>query len=168
MIEATRNDLPQLPEPVFAGGYERAVDGKGRFNLPFRFRRRGGKARDKSAGREAGPQERYTIVRGPDAVLLVYPYDVWLEVFDQLSRDAQTPQERDQVRRLSHGSHTLELDAQGRIAVPQEFLSHAGLSGRVLCIGMRRLMELWDPERYRRKQEAAPVLDPRTEARLYA
>jgi MraZ protein len=168
MIEATRQDTLQQPEPVFAGGYERAVDDKGRFNLPFRFRRARGKGRAKGEAGEAGAKERYTIVRGPDAVLLVYPHEVWLEVFDQLSREAQTAAEREQVRALSHGSRTLDLDAQGRVVVPQDFLAFGGISGRVLVIGMRRLMELWDPERYRLRQEAAPALDPRTEARLYA
>ncbi len=138
------------PRPIFYGAYERAVDGKGRFNLPFRFQR---------VGTEAGV-EKYIASEGPDTLLTVFPYGEWRRMFERLKGESTTPERRAMVRRLSSGTHTLEPDRQGRVMLTPEVLGRAGIGGRVVVVGMGHYMELWDPERFRRAQEAPPAPDP--------
>ena len=45
-----------------------------------------------------------------------------------------------------------ELDSQGRIVIPPEYLREAGLSRDVVIIGVNDRIELWNPEAYDRRQ----------------
>ncbi len=47
----------------------------------------------------------------------------------------------------------LELDAAGRVRVPEEMLAAAGLGTRVVVIGMRNHLEIWDPDRWQKYVE---------------
>lgn len=150
MNDAVLQALPHDPRPNFTCSYERAVDGKGRFNLPFRFQR---------AGTEAGV-EKYVASEGPDGLLIVFPIGEWQRMFERVKGDSDSDERRAMVRRLSNGSRILDPDSQGRVMVPTEFLGRAGITNRVLVVGMGHYMELWDPERFQRAQEAAPAPDP--------
>jgi len=157
MSDATPQAPAQEPRPDFTCSYERAVDGKGRFNLPFRFQR---------AGTEAGV-EKYVASEGPDGLLIVFPFGEWQRMFERLRAGPGSPERRARLRRLSSGSRILEPDAQGRVMVPTDFLGRAGITNRVLAVGMGHYMELWDPERFQRVQEAAPAPDPDFENEYY-
>ena len=51
----------------------------------------------------------------------------------------------------------LDLDSAGRIRLPQELVTDAGLGTRVLLVGVRHHLEIWDPEVWeaRRRERAA-------------
>ena len=42
----------------------------------------------------------------------------------------------------------LDIDSAGRIRVPQDMLADAGLGNRVLLLGVRHHLEIWDPEQW--------------------
>lgn len=126
------------PTYCFHGGYERAVDAKGRFNLPFRFRR---------SGEDAGA-ERYVAMKGPDGQILLLPEEVFEAGFNRLREGASSRDQRAALRRVSAGSNVLEPDAQGRVAVPADLLAAVGITKRVLVVGVGNRMEIFDPERY--------------------
>jgi MraZ protein len=42
----------------------------------------------------------------------------------------------------------LNFDDEGRIRLPDEFIAHAGISDRVLFIGMVQKFQMWDPEKF--------------------
>ena len=69
MVERVSEDLGYC----FHGSYARSVDKKGRFNLPFRFRRDG-----------AVGDEKYVVSNGPDGTLTLLPYQEWLHAFTRL------------------------------------------------------------------------------------
>lgn len=46
----------------------------------------------------------------------------------------------------------LEIDGAGRVRIPQEMLEAAGLGTRVLVLGMRNHLEVWDPARWRERE----------------
>ena len=103
---------------TFHGDYTRAVDAKGRFNLPFRFRQGG-----------SGPgDEKYVVSRGTEGTLAVHPHAMWLATFEQMRRGEPGPRLRANVRRMSLGSKTVVPDAQGRILVPPELLASVGIT----------------------------------------
>lgn len=132
---------------AFTGSFERAVDVKGRLNLPMSFRR-------EVIGRT---EERYVVTEGPDGTLNVLPYSEYIAAFNRIRRRRGDRALRDEVRRLSHNSRVMEPDAQGRIAVPTDFLARIGVDKRVLVIGMGNYIELWNPERW---SEHEASLDP--------
>jgi MraZ protein len=133
---------------AFTGSFERAVDAKGRFNLPFPFRR----------GGPGHADERYVVAEGPDGTLNILPYNEFVDAFNRVRQRRPGRGLRDELRRLSHNSRVLEPDAQGRIAVPLDFLARIGVTKRILVIGMGNYLELWEPDRWR--EHAASLGDP--------
>ena len=134
----------------FHGAYERKVDAKGRFNLPFRFRAGGGTAED----------ETYVVSPGTVGNLAVFPQDEWDETFRRMKSRSPDPQWQANVRKLSAQSFKLVPDSQGRVSVPLALLKRAGIERRVTVVGMGQNMELWDPERFEAAQEELPEVDP--------
>ncbi len=126
---------------TFHGSYERAVDGKGRFNLPFRLRRSG----------PAEQEEKYVVLKGADGSLALQPHAVWIANFSRVREGEPGRQRREYLRRMSHGSHVVSPDSQGRIAIPANFLEAAGIGRKVTVVGMADYMELWDPDQLERK-----------------
>jgi MraZ protein len=121
------------PSLSFHGAYTRAVDAKGRFNLPFRFRLGTG-------------DEAYMVSRGPDGNLAVHPLAEWEAIFQRMERAARGAEQRRNLRILSMNSSKVQPDAQGRIAVPTKLLEAVGIGRKVTVIGVGAYMELWDPE----------------------
>jgi len=134
-ITAHNNQLPP-PAFTFHGQYTRSVDAKGRFNLPFRFRKGGPDTGD----------ERYVVMRGPDGGLTVHPHAVWIEAYNRLRSGPPSPELRRNLRRMSLHSRMVEPDSQGRIAVPVELLGTVGIQKKILVVGVGNYMELWNPE----------------------
>ncbi len=143
------NGTAQETAFCFHGAYERAVDAKGRFNLPFRFRLGGGAAED----------EKYVVMRGQEGNLALFPRDEWVRAFNRIKRQKATRDWRAQLRRLSADSFELVPDSQGRVTVPQDFLADAGIARRVVAVGLGHYMELWSPEAFSAQKESAPGLD---------
>lgn len=134
----------------FHGAYERAVDAKGRFNLPFRFRKGGGAAED----------EKYVVTPGADGNLSVFPLEEWEKTFQRIKSQSSAAEWRARVRQISARSFDLVPDAQGRVSVPLDLLAAAGIGRRIKVVGMGHSMELWDPERFDAGQQDLTDLDP--------
>lgn len=127
----------------FHGSYTRSVDTKGRFNLPFRFRRSGPTQAD----------ERYVVSDGPDGTLNLLPYVEFVAAFNRARGRKPGQGQRAELRRISHNSRVVEPDSQGRIAIAPDILAPYGIDRRVLVVGMGNYMELWDPDRFAAQQE---------------
>ena len=134
------NDQSQSPRPdsafAFHGSHTRAVDAKGRFNLPFKFLRGG-----------SGPEEdKFVVSRGADGALSLAPHSVWQANFNRLRLEMEPgPKLRAYLRRMSANSIIVEPDSQGRVAVSREFLTQGGIDKKIAIVGMGSHMELWDP-----------------------
>jgi MraZ protein len=125
-----------VPAFNFHGSYTRSVDAKGRFALPFRFR-------------QGGPdpsEEKYVVSHGADGSLSLLPYSVWVAKFHRMGQGKAGPELRANIRKMSLASTEVKPDSQGRLAVPVETLSVAGITRKITVVGMGNYMELWDPE----------------------
>lgn len=142
MSDPSTNDARR--SPTFTGSFERVVDAKGRFNLPFRFRRGGGSAED----------EPYVVTPGADGGLALFPKEEWDLAFQKVQQRSREKEWRLEIRRLSASSFDVSPDGQGRVMVPQELLSKAGIERKVLVVGMGRYMELWNREAFTAAQPA--------------
>ena len=127
----------------FVGRYEHSLDVKGRVILPARFR------------------------SSFDALAVVSKYNerclaLWTpESFDRKAEEMAllmdgTPEERARARAFSMGSAEVDLDRQGRVALPQYLREFAQLpeTSTVLVHGALTHIELWNPQLWE-AQEAA-------------
>ncbi len=124
--------------PSFKGEFEHSVDNKGRVALPAKLR--------KILKPEA--QERFTILRGIEPCLYLYPQDEWELVEDKLSRtNGFSRRDRIVKRNFLRSAEDLVLDKQNRISLPSHLMEWSGISDSAIFIGSGELIEVWSPEK---------------------
>ena len=127
----------------FVGQFQHSLDAKGRLILPAKFRaefERGGHLSPNTEG----------------CVALWTPgeFSRQMEERLQLSRAGGATQ-RQRMRYWSANSSDVELDKQGRFALPTAIRDYGQLSGDVLIVGAIDHVELWCPAIYAEKVNAA-------------
>jgi transcriptional regulator MraZ len=135
---------------VFRGHYRHTIDTKGRLSIPSRFR-------DALAD---GWGDRLVIVPNSKG-LDVYPLKTWEELEARVAALPSLDRDVRQFRYtyLSLGQDVL-LDPQGRIQVSSDYRERAGLEKDVLIIGMQKMFEVWNAERWAHFQrDQAGTLD---------
>ena len=155
----------------FYGRFRLKLDAKGRLTLPSVYRRALGSA---PVTPESRSEEREPILvvlrKGQQGFVQVIPYETWDRVVERerSQQDARGAARQWQARRQYSSVEIAELDAKGRLTVPQELLEAAGLKGDALVLGTRQLMELWDPDTYFRLEAEAAQEDSAIDDELYA
>jgi MraZ protein len=116
----------------FFGKYEHTLDVKGRLILPAAFRR------------DLGPQA--FLSQNNERCLALWTPDEFEKKLAQMeaAQDASRIQ-RNQARIWAAGSAEVEIDRQGRMAIPGHLREFAGLEGDVLVHGAINRVELWNP-----------------------
>ena len=118
------------------------VDDKGRLKIPTVFR--------DSFQDVHGPDVFVTSVTGES--VRIYPMPVWLEVEQRLLKmPASHPSRGKFLDRVSYYGQASELDAQGRIVVPQLLRDSASIVGDVRVFGKLDYLEVWNEERFAQK-----------------
>jgi MraZ protein len=119
----------------FFGRYEHSLDTKGRVILPARFR--------------THFDTQAYLSQYQDRCLAVWtPEEFEKQMADMEVTQEQSPRSRNLVRYLAAGSTEIELDRQGRMAIPVLLREFAGLSSAVLVTGALNRIELWNPEEW--------------------
>lgn len=112
------------------------MDERGRVPLPPRYR---------DAFREG-----VVLSQGsPDRCVRVYTVSAFEAQASETT--AQSPMQRrgrDLRRVLFSHSHDVDLDRQNRVLIPAALREYAGLSGKVLVVGVGEWLEIWSPEAY--------------------
>lgn len=121
----------------FKGEFEHSVDNKGRVAFPAKLR--------KSLNPAAN--EQFTILRGIEPCLYLYPGNEWEKVEERLSQINSFNRRGRTVRRnfLRH-AEDLSLDKQYRIPLPSHLKEYAGIDGSAIFIGNGEMIEIWSPE----------------------
>lgn len=122
---------------TFVGRYEHSLDGKGRIILPARFR-----TNFDSLAFVSKHNERCLAIWTPDAFEA--------KAADMAAKMDGSPQERAEARAWAAGTNDVNLDGQGRVALPQHLREFADLgdNSTVLVQGAITHIELWNPERW--------------------
>ena len=122
----------------FFGRYEHSLDDKGRVILPSKFR---------------GPFERggYLTQYQDGCLSLWTPDEFESQMESVLERASTSKGDRNLARLLASTSHEVEVDRQGRMAIPLRLREFAGLDGDVLVHGAIDRIELWNPARWEEK-----------------
>ena len=124
---------------MFFGEFEYRVDQKGRVPIPPRFRRelKGG----------------IVLTQGIERCAVAYSLSEWQKIATTLTTDSVTPSK---LRRLNRAifatAFSLNMDGQGRIALPILLREYAGIEGEVVIIGANNYLELWNKEQWESEQ----------------
>lgn len=81
--------------------------------------------------------------------LELYPMKEWdalMLKMGQLNRFVR--KNNDFIRRFTAGVKTVELDASGRLLIPKDLLSFAGISKELVVSSAISIVEIWDKDKY--------------------
>lgn len=122
----------------FFGRYEHSLDDKGRVILPSKFR---------GSFEHGGYLTQYT-----DGCLSLWTPEQFDQQMENMKeRAATSKQDRNLVRLWASTSHELEIDRQGRMAIPARLRDYAGLVADVLLLGAIDRVELWNRQTWDEK-----------------
>ncbi|MEG0035449.1 MAG: division/cell wall cluster transcriptional repressor MraZ [Oscillospiraceae bacterium] len=112
------------------GEYQHTLDSKGRLSIPARLRD------------ELG--EVFFVTLSMDKCLSAYSAESWQNFSDKVNAMPFVKQRK--MRPLFAYAAKCELDAQGRILLPQNLRDFAGLSKNVTVVGCNNHAEFWDSD----------------------
>ncbi len=114
------------------GEYQHTLDSKGRLFIPAKLRE------------ELG--EVFYLTVSDEKCLWAYSLDAWQEFVDKVRTMPYVDRKR--MRPFFACAAKCELDAQGRVLLPQGLRDFAGLSKNVAVIGCDDHAELWDSDNW--------------------
>ncbi|KZE38240.1 division/cell wall cluster transcriptional repressor MraZ [Bhargavaea cecembensis] len=118
---------------MFMGEYQHTVDAKGRLIIPAKFRD------DLDGG--------FVVTRGLDKCLFAYTMDEWKRLEEKLKALPVTKKDaRAFTRFFFSGATEVELDKQGRVNLPANLLSYAGVEKDCVVLGVSSRIEIWAKE----------------------
>ncbi len=127
---------------MFLGEYEYRVDSKGRLPLPPRFR-------DKL-------KDGLVLTAGPERCIVAYAPAEWEKLAARLTGGSIVQSKLRRLNRALFGSaFNLELDAQGRVALPQKLREHAGIANEAVVAGANTYFEIWNKDDWQAEKAAS-------------
>ena len=130
---------------MFRGSNEINMDAKGRMAVPSRYR---------DALMSRGEGQMVATIDIDDRCLLLYPLPVWQEIETQIARlPTFNPDTRRLQRLLIGHARELELDGSGRLVIPPELRTYAGLEKEVVLVGQGHRFELWSVDHWSSRRE---------------
>ena len=121
---------------LLIGEYAHTLDEKKRISLPKTFRARLGK--------------RVVVTRGLDNCLFVYSQEAWNTVAEKLQSLSIVDRDtRGFNRFMLSGAAEVDVDAAGRILIPDHQKEYASLKKRVVFAGISDHVEVWDEDRWK-------------------
>lgn len=118
---------------MFLGEFQYKIDEKGRVPIPPRFR---GELKDGAV-----------LSAGPEKCINAYSQAGWKKLADTLTKGTLAPSKLRKLNRaLFATAFSINLDRQGRIAVPGPLQEYAGIKDEVVIAGANTYLELWNKE----------------------
>lgn len=124
---------------MFRGRYQHTLDPKGRVSIPSKYR-------DLLAQYDGS-----TLVVVPnESALEVHPLEEWERIEARIGEKSMFDADLRKIGRLYISrAHEVELDGAGRILIPPESRTQAGLARDVTLMGPgRKFFEIWDRGRF--------------------
>lgn len=122
------------------GTYECKADSKGRVMMPSALKK------------QVAPvaPNGFVVKRAVfQPCLELYPMDEWNELMAKMGKlNRFNRKNNDFIRRFTAGVKTVELDATGRLLIPKDLMSFAGLSKELVLSSAINIVEIWDKEKY--------------------
>lgn len=118
---------------MLIGEYRHTIDDKNRLSLPAKFRKEMGK--------------RVVVTPGLDSCLFIFTVDEWERISSRLSVSESSMLQADNRgfnRYLLGRAVEVEVDAVGRMLIPERLRSRANLEASVVFVGVKDRVELWN------------------------
>ena len=124
------------------GEYQHSLDAKGRLFIPARLRE------------ELGSE--FYVTLSQDKCLNAYNLESWQKFVDKVNAMSYANQRK--IRSLFAFACKCELDAQGRVLLPQNLREKVGLVKNVTVLGANNHAEFWDSQEWAalRDEESSP------------
>lgn len=130
--------------------YRHGVDEKRRVQIPAKWR-------------PEEPGTEFTVILWPKyaegACLRVVPPEQMDKLMATLNAMENSNRNKTVLKRLIGGaSAQVSLDKAGRICLPDEMARQAGIGDEVVMVGLLDRFEIWNPDRYEKREAADAVL----------
>ena len=124
----------------FIGTYDCKADAKGRIMIPVALKN------------QMVPilNEGFVIKRSVFRNCLeLYPMAEWNQLMQQMNRKNRfRKKNNDFIRRFTAGVKLVEIDATGRLLIPKNLMSVAGIEKEVVLSSAINIVEIWDKDHY--------------------
>ena len=118
---------------MFFGEFEYKIDEKGRVPIPPKFRRE--------------LEEGVVLTPAAEKCINAYGLSEWTKLAESLTTGSVTPSKlRTLNRAIFATAFNLNIDGQGRIALPAPLRQYAGIADEVVVAGANTYLELWNKE----------------------
>ena len=135
---------------MFRGNAPARIDDKGRLKVPNAFK----SLLESKYGRELF----LTSLTGEH--VRIYPMPEWLKIEEKLGRMPSThPSRLRFLDRINYFGQAAELDAQGRVLIPQRLREAATMNGEVDVLGQVNCLDVWNHERLTTKMQRDAYTD---------
>jgi MraZ protein len=134
---------------MFRGNHPTRVDEKGRLKVPAEFKRR--------VDELYGPRFFITSRDGERAEL--YPMKEWERIEEALAKSPSSGAKKRFLDVTNYYGQEVEMDAQGRLLMPQLLREGAALLGDVAVLGLQSYLAVVNDAKHRSTLEAEPLTD---------
>jgi len=125
---------------MLIGEYRHSIDDKKRVAIPAAFRKELGK--------------KVVVTRGLDNCLFIYTISSWQKFTDKLDTLSHGQADARSFNRFIFGGAVeSEIDALGRILIPDFLKDFACLKSKVVLVGINERVEIWDEKRWKEYTE---------------
>ncbi len=120
---------------MFFGEFEYRIDEKGRVLMPPKFR--------------TALRDGVVLTTGAERCIVAYPLTEWKKLAATLTTGSVTPNKLRRINRaIFAAAFSLNIDRQGRIALPIPLREYAGIEDEVVIAGANTYLELWNKEQW--------------------
>ena len=133
---------------MFRGNHPTRVDEKGRLKLPAEFKR--------LVDERYGTQFYITSKDGRRAE--IYPLSEWQKIEEKVAQiPSMNPARKKFLDRVNYYGQMAEMDAQGRVLLPQILRETAKLAGDAVVFGQQTYLEVTDHDEFKQSMETVPL-----------
>jgi len=116
---------------MLIGEYTHTLDDKNRMSLPVKFRKEMGKS--------------VVVAPGLDNCLAIYTTKEWQKISEKLSDASMLALDNRSFSRFIFGQAVMtDVDANGRILIPENLKIRSNLTNKVMVIGVQNRVEIWN------------------------
>ena len=135
---------------MFRGNHPTRVDEKGRLKLPAEFKRR----IDDAYGTQ------FYITSKDGKVAEIHPLPEWEKFEAKLAAIPNfNPAKKKLLDRINYYGQMAEMDAQGRVLLPQILRETAGMVGEVVVFGMQTYLEVANHDAFKQHMDETPLTE---------
>ncbi len=122
------------------GTYECKADAKGRLMMPVAVKKQ----------LQSVLQEGFVLKRSVfQPCLELYPMSEWNAMMQSVNKlNRFKKKNNDFIRRFTAGVKMVDLDVTGRLLIPKDLHSFAGISKEIVLASAVNIIEIWDKDKY--------------------